>query len=190
MPKHTFDISPYKNIVIFVVTLIAADCLWKIMIHGDEAGDQGIWWLGMEVSSFFNTIAEHIARSVYRIVHMMNDDIHLLNGTILRYSNGNSTRVVWACTPVKQIFIYSCLLLTAAPYKTWHKLWYILIGWGVVYAINILRISIITIIIAKHPEWFEIMHGYVLKYAFYGIIFLMWLLWTEVIATRIEKKNN
>lgn len=40
---------------------------------------------------------------------------------------------------------------------------------------NLLRIASITLIIEHHPEWFEVMHGWVLKYLFYGIMFIGWV---------------
>lgn len=40
---------------------------------------------------------------------------------------------------------------------------------------NLLRIGENNLIIEHHPEWFEVMHGWVMKYLFYGIMFIGWV---------------
>jgi hypothetical protein len=32
-----------------------------------------------------------------------------------------------------------------------------------------------------HPEWFDLLHEYIFKYLFYGMLFLLWVWWTEKI---------
>jgi len=182
MQKPPFDIAPYKNVLIFAITLIAADLVWKLTIHGDEEGIGAVTWLGSDITPLFTIIVRHTAQSVYTLVDLIRDNIHLIGEDILRYDNGHGTRIVWGCTPLKQIFIFTCILLATPPYKSWHKVWFVPAGWVVIYGVNILRITIIALCIENHPDWFEVMHGYVLKYGFYGIIFLIWLLWTEVLT--------
>ena len=38
----------------------------------------------------------------------------------------------------------------------------------------------IVAIVGHHPEYFEILHGFILKYAFYIFIWSLWLLWEEL----------
>ena len=59
------------------------------------------------------------------------------------------------------------------------KLWFIPLGWLMVYLFNIMRIAIIALLIHHHPSWFDFLHTYLFKYLFYGMIFALWVVWTE-----------
>ena len=69
-----------------------------------------------------------------------------------------------------------------------HKIWYIPVTAFLIYVFNILRIALITCIIADHPDWFDLMHTYIMKYVFYGFMFLLWVLFVEVIRTRRKSR--
>lgn len=181
----------YRDIVIFVVTLFAANAIWKGLIQGDELGYGDVTFCGQIVTSFFSAISQHTAECVYDFIRLFRDTIRLEDNLTLRFTNGHATRIVWSCTPVKQDFIWMCLILTTLPLwgkgvgKVWlHKLWYIPLGWIVIYGINILRIAAITLFIEQHPEWFEMLHAYLFKYLFYGILFLGWLAFTTWFSQR------
>jgi exosortase/archaeosortase family protein len=108
---------------------------------------------------------------------------------IIRHANGNSVQIIWACTGIKQAYIFFCII---AFYRgPWlKKLWYIPLGLFVVYVFNIFRISFIVGVVGKHPDWFHFLHIYAFKYAFYLIIFLMWVLWEEKIAGKNDKLKS
>ena len=60
-----------------------------------------------------------------------------------------------------------------------HKLWFIPFGWLCCYLFNILRIFIIALFIEHHPEWFHVLHDYIFKYLFYGMLFGLWVWFVE-----------
>ncbi len=193
MPKHASDIllrlqtvwrkaEPYRDIIVFVIVLLAANWLWKLTVNGDETGEGDVTFLGLVLTPFFDYLAQHIAQAAYVLVSWLRDTVHL-TGTHLWFDSGNGTSIAWSCTPVKQSFIWFWLIL-AARGKWVHKLWFIPLGWLIIYGINILRIVAISLIIEFHPELFDLMHTYVFKYAFYGIMFLLWLAWTTAVARR------
>ena len=179
-------IGPYRDVLVFAVTLLAANQLWKWMVTGDEAaGATQVMWLWIDVTSLFDHLAEHTARVVYEMVGAVRDTLRLEDGNLLRYENGHGTRIVWACTPVKQAFIWFCLMLTTAG--EWRsKAWFIPLGWVLIYLFNILRIFTITLVIEEHPELFTLLHTYILKYVFYGLMFLLWVVYVE----RVRKRRN
>lgn len=177
MLKRLSDLlRPYRDIIVFAVTLLAANYFWKFTVHGDEAGVGDVTWFGLVLTPVFDAIAANIAQAVYGLVSVVRDTVHI-QGTHIFFDSGNGSHIVWSCTPIKQGWIWLCLIL-AARGKWWHKTWFIPVGWLLIYGINIIRIAAISLIIEHHPELFEVMHTYVFKYAFYGIMFLMWLLWT------------
>jgi len=168
-------LSPYLDIILFVVALFAADLVWKLCVSGDESMDT-VSVLGMEATPWFNWISQSVAEQVYALVALFRDTVHL-DGIHIYFDSGNGSRIVWSCTPVKQSWIWMCIIL-AARGRWVHKLWFIPAGWILIYGINLLRITAINLIVEFHPELFELMHTYVFKYAFYGCMFLMWLVWT------------
>ena len=179
--------KPYLDIILFAITLLVANWVWKLMVSGDEFGHGDVTWFGLVVTPFFDAIAAHTARCAYWVVDVFRDTVHLSDIRIW-FDSGNGTSIVWGCTPVKQSFIWLCLIATAiGPWM--HKLWFIPAGWVLIYIINILRIVFISLIIEFHPELFDLMHTYIFKYAFYGIMFLMWLVWTYMAKIFTEQKS-
>jgi len=180
--KRLFE--PYKDIIIFMITLLAANGLWKLTMDGDEYG-KVVTWMGMDVTAPFAYMSYHVASVVYGLVGLFRDTVYLVNEQIIRFESGSGTTIVWGCTGLKQAFIWMCLILTVPPMKNrnlWlHKLWFIPMGWLVCYAFNILRVFLITLIIEHHQECFHLLHDYIFKYAFYAVLFGLWVLFVEKI---------
>lgn len=189
MPKHASDIraalEPYRDILLFVAAMLLADWFWKLTVHGDEGGDS-VTWLCFNLTPFFDALARHTAESVYALLQPFKPSLFLSDGLVIGYEGGKATHIAWSCTPVKQAFIFTAILLSAPPYKgmAWHKLWYLPLCLGLVYVVNILRIAVVVLVIENHPELFTLFHDHLLKYIFYGFIFLIWLLWTRLFGVR------
>lgn len=167
-------LSPYTDIIIFVVTLLVANYFWKFTIHGDE-GDTLVTWFGVNITAPFDFLARHITREVYWLIGLFRDTCTLTSPTSYYFDSGVGTSIAWSCTPLKQSFIWLCLLLTVrGGWK--HKIWYIPLGWICIYIFNLLRIFSISLLTEFHPDWFELLHTYIFKYLFYGMMFLLWLL--------------
>lgn len=187
MPKHASDIraalEPYRDILLFVAAMLLADGFWKLTVHGDE-GKDSVVWLCFNLTPFFDALARHTAESVYALLQPFKPSLVLGSGLTLGYEGGSATHIAWSCTPVKQTFIFAVIMLAARPYSprkgALHKLWFIPVGAGLVYVFNILRIAVVTLVIEEHPELFPLFHDHLLKYLFYGFIFLLWVLWTRI----------
>lgn len=200
MPKHVSK-SPdtkhvYIDVIIFMATLLVANALWKWMISGDEAGVGAVMFLGWDVTALFDAYARHIAAVVYAAVHYFRDTLYMVNETTMRFVDGGGTHIVWSCTPIKQMFIWVCLILTTPNYKlltfnsktslhftlstlNWNKLWFIPLGLVFIHFVNLARICAITAFMEFHSGWFDLLHTYIFKYLFYGLMFLFWILYVE-----------
>jgi exosortase/archaeosortase family protein len=199
MPKHASDLlhalKPYRNILIFVVAMLAADAFWKLTVRGDEGSDT-VFFLKFNLTQLFDLLASHTARCVYLLLHPFKPDLTLSPSLTLAFSNHHATHIAWSCTPLKQIFIFTATVLAAPPYmlslpksalrgtplamSALHKLWFVPVMALLVYAVNILRIAAIVLVIEHHPELFTLFHTYLLKYAFYAVIFLLYLLFLRI----------
>ena len=189
--KFPEKLESYKGVILFAIILIGSNLFWKYDVLGDESNtiDSMVTFLGLNISAPFVFFAHHVAYLSEVILHFFGSKATLEPNNIIRHPNGNSVQVIWACTGLKQAYIFFCII---AFYRgSWlKKLWYIPLGLIVVYLFNIFRIAYITACIENHPGWFNFLHLYLFKYLFYGIIFLMWVLWEEKIAGKKELKNT
>lgn len=199
--KHKEALRPYKDVIIFMITLFAVNYFWKFTVKGDEYGNM-VTWFGLDVTAPFEFMACHVAAAVYWLVSLFRDNVELIDQHMIRFSNGVGTTIVWGCSGLKQMFIWTFLILTVRDIRkadkakspiTNHqsslllrKLCYIPLGWICCHAFNILRIFLITLMIENHPTWFHPLHDYVFKYAFYGMLFLLWVVFIEKIRPSKE----
>ena len=177
--KIKIQLAPYVDVLRFVVVLLLGNVLWKWIVRGDEAGNY-ITCLGYDVTYFFSVVSAHVAKMTYFLVHVVEESVQLVYGHIIRFPNESSVSVVWGCSAVKQGTLFTLIMLFARG-KWLHKFWFIPLGWVAVYAFNILRIAIISLLIQHHPDWFDFLHSYLFKYLFYGMIFALWVWWIEKI---------
>ena len=183
------SIEPYSGIIYFVVLLMLSHFFWKFTVLGDET-ETIVTFFGMNISAPFNFMADHVARVTAWLLETMGYAISLSADNVVRHDNNVAVHVVWACTGLKQAYIFVCII---AFYRGTlkNKLWFIPLGLLVVYLFNIFRIVVITALIKENPEWFYILHEHVFKYLFYVIIFGMWILWEEVVSKKtVQPKNN
>jgi len=187
-------LAPYRDVIIFMVTLLVANYFWKFTMLGDENGDQ-VTWFGLDVTAPFEFMACHVASAVYWIVSLFRDTAHMVGDKTIRFDSGVGTSIIWGCTALKQSFIWLCLMLTVRSAsretraKTWlHKLWYIPLGWLCCYVFNILRIAAIALLIEHHPTWFHTLHDYLFKYLFYAMLFGLWVLFVEKIRPTVSQR--
>ena len=167
--KYLEPLKPYYDIILFVVALLAANYFWKFTVLGDEGGIQ-VTWLGLDITRPFDFMAHHIASIVYWLLSLTNDQVYFFEPNHIHFATGTGTRIVWSCTALKQSFIWIVIMLVARG--SWkHKLWFIPLGLVCAYLFNILRITLIAMAIEHHPEWFELLHEYLFKYLFYGMLF-------------------
>ncbi|MCM1354187.1 MAG: exosortase/archaeosortase family protein [Paludibacter sp.] len=174
------SLRPYKDVVLFMVALLCAHFFWKFTVDAEEL-DRDIYWFGMDISLPFNFMSEHIARVVYRLIGLSRDTIHYVAPESLRFDSGTGSIIVWGCTGLKQSFIWLVIMMFSGG--SWsRKLWFVPLGWLCIYVFNIIRITLITLAIEFHPDWFEFLHSYLFKYMFYFMLFMLWVWWTERIG--------
>ena len=178
--KQRFE--PYRDIIIFMITLFVANYFWKFTMVGDEDGEI-VTWFGLDVTAPFQFMSCHIASAVYWLVSLVRDTAYMVGEQTIRFESGSGTKVIWGCSGLKQMFIWTCLILTVrGGWK--HKTWFIPLGWVCCHVFNVLRIFIISLFIEFHPDWFHVLHDYIFKYLFYAMLFGLWVWFVE----RIREK--
>lgn len=179
-------VAPYSGIILFAVILLASNFAWKYTVLGDES-DNMVTFFGLDISAPFVWMARHVALASEAILNMIGYNMTLVEAkNILRHENGYSVQIIWACTGLKQAYIFLCII--AFNRGSWRKkLWYIPLGLLAVYLFNIFRITFIVACIKNNPHWFHFLHLYLFKYLFYVVIFGLWLIWEERIAGKKKR---
>jgi len=192
MKKSIFKLpeklAPYRGVIGFAVILTISNLFWKYNVLGDESNTQVTFW-GLDISETFIFMAKHVAQVTAAILHFLGWNVSLDSTNMVRHETGNSAQIIWACSGLKQAYIYFCIIaFSRGPWLK--KLWYIPLGLLIVYFFNIFRITVIVACIDQHPNWFEFLHLYFFKYLFYGVIFGMWVYWEEKIVGKNKKISD
>jgi len=152
-----------------------------------------ISFLNKNVTSSFVPWTEYTAAVNYWIVNVicmqrlfLTDYVVISKGerqvsrTLLSYnkSNGPAINIIWGCTGVKQLYILFFVILFSRGIW-WKRFIYFLAGCFVLLLFNTMRISLVVLFVKLYPGSFELLHDCVFKYLFYGLIFLLWILWEE-----------
>jgi len=181
-------IEPYRGIIRFLLAMFIANIIWKISITEDEHSvGEVLLWNFADISGFFHIVTQQVSDSVYFILHKILGMNVTEHNFIFRFDTGKVIRIVWGCSGVKQMFIFTVIMLFS--YGSWkHKLWFIPLGILVCHGINIIRILMLALIAYQYPSQLSLFHDYIFKYAFYGIIFLIWIVWNEKFGYERIKK--
>lgn len=207
LPKK---IRPFKDIIWFLVLFLAFDFIWKLFIK--EGDEESLLFLGQDITHWVDGLCLWTAKAIHWVVHdIFGYTDFVRNGTAIFFDREESIRIyiIWGCTGLKQLIMFTfILLLYFGPIRK--KLWYLPMSWLILIVINILRLSLIMIII-KDPfpewfiqvnewyndrewvnnevtfqqfyvDWFNVFHRDILTWVYYdGVIFLLWLFWEEKI---------
>ena len=174
------------GIIYFLVVLFCCHYFWKFTVIGDES-DTVVTFLGLNISAPFIWLTNNLATAViYLLKNWLNLSFAVHDNTIF-FDNHYSISIIWACSGLKQMYIYFCVI---AFYRgPWlQKLWYIPMGLMVVYLFNIFRITAISYIAYNNRETFDFLHNHLFKYLFYGVIFLLWVVWEHKFVLKRQQK--
>jgi exosortase/archaeosortase family protein len=181
-------LKPYQGVLLFLFLLFLFHFSWKIAIEGDMEGDF-IYFFGRDITpDWFHTVCLWLTEATAWFVRLFpNTQDLIVDNTHLYFPNGGIRIVIiWGCTGIKQMFIYTgIMLLYRGPFLK--KLWYIPMGWIILSIYNVIRIAITVLLTNGHPEKFDSLHDGILRYIYYGIVFLLWVFWEEFIFNKNKK---
>ncbi|MCF7567582.1 exosortase family protein XrtF [Sabulilitoribacter arenilitoris] len=90
-------------------------------------------------------------------------------------------RVIEGCNAVSVIILFlSFVIAFSGKLKT--SLFFIISGSILIYAANLLRITLFTIVIYHYPEKQSFLHDVLFPLAIYGFVFLLWIFWVNRFA--------
>lgn len=178
----------YKGIVLFLLCLFVSNFLWKLTIAGDQSEEGVVTFCGFDISCVFSDATFWFAEKTHRLLALLGVQTQLVMDKV-SYANGNGSKIIAGCTAIKQFYMMTVILLFSRG-KSVHKIWYWLLSIVVLVGYNILRLALLTYIVRDHREYFDFMHEHVMKYIFYGVMFLLWLMWDEWLRNKLSKKSE
>jgi len=99
---------------------------------------------------------------------------------LLKMEGRSVLLIVEGCNSISIIILFIAFIL--AFRQDWKKtLAFLLAGSALIYAVNLIRIVVLAIALAKYPEHQEVLHEVVFPAVIYGMVFILWLLWVRSI---------
>ena len=95
----------------------------------------------------------------------------LVNGKYL-------ARVIEGCNAVSVIVLFLSFIVAFSG-KPKATFFYILSGSVLIYAVNLIRIVLLTMGLYHYPQHEEILHSVVFPAIIYGMVFLLWIIWVN-----------
>ena len=97
-------------------------------------------------------------------------------------------RIIEGCNSISIIILFvSFIIAFSGKFKT--TLFYLLFGCVMIYAVNLIRIVILTIGLYNYPWRKEILHSVIFPLIIYGLVFLLWMFWVNRFAN-LKSKND
>jgi exosortase family protein XrtF len=96
----------------------------------------------------------------------------------LLIENQYVARVIEGCNSVSVIILFVAFIVAfAGNLKT--TIIFSILGSLFIYAINVIRIALLTVLIYKYPERQEFLHNLVFPAIIYGCVFFLWVIWVN-----------
>jgi len=175
----------YKGVVLFLLCLFGSNMLWELTIDGDETSLDVVSFCGNDISWLFYDVQLWFANITHRTLTIMGVYSQLIMENV-RFANGHCSKIITGCTAIKQLYMMTVILLFSRG-RLVHKSWYWLVSMSVLIVYNVLRLTLLSYIVRDYRDMFEFMHVYVLKYIFYGLMFVLWVVWDEWLRKSLTK---
>lgn len=200
-------IEPIKGIVYFLTLFLFFEFLWKLAVH--EGQDEGqLLIFGHDFTANVYPICRATANMTYWVIHnLLGYKSFHIDGILVYFDNSLKMRIVWGCTSVKQIVLFTFILvLYFGPWKK--KLIFIPASVVILVILNVVRLVATSFILKDgfpawfiplnevmsgitwdgsatmyqrfYIDWFRFFHDGFFKWIYYdGVMFLLWLFWQE-----------
>ena len=97
--------------------------------------------------------------------------------------------LVDGCTGISAIGLFLGFIL-AYPGEWGKRISFSLLGIGIIYLVNILRIVVLVITQEEWLEFFDFTHDYSTTTIFYIVIFALWMIWVQFSESQFEGTKN
>ncbi|RZN82404.1 MAG: exosortase family protein XrtF [Winogradskyella sp.] len=97
-------------------------------------------------------------------------------------------RIIEGCNGMSVIILFIAFVVAFSD--TFKRTFlFILAGSALIYAVNLIRIVLLTIGLYNYPWRSEIMHEIIFPLAIYGMVFLLWMFWVNHFSKKVKSAN-
>ncbi len=168
----------YKNIIIFLskffLTYFILVQMYALYLQNSQSKEDGFKVASItalvakqttQVLSLFNYNVEAIQHTEELSVKLIIEQVYL-------------ARVIEGCNSISVIILFIAFIVAfSGSIKA--TILFSLFGGGVIYTINVLRISLLTAMMYKYPEKQALLHDLVFPAIIYGTVLLLWIIWVN-----------
>ena len=177
--KSTMINSQYKIVLSFIIKAILLYVAWFIFYDFVITPSNFNTWLNNRVafdaSVFLNLFGYSSS------IKPGNHQILITINTISMVGVGNP------CNGLELFALFGGFII-CFPGNTKSKLWFIPTGIIIIHIINLIRAGLLALIQFYNPKYLEFNHHYTFVIIVYGIIFGLWILWVNKLATNKNEK--
>ena len=95
-------------------------------------------------------------------------------------------RIIEGCNSISIIILFISFIISFAD-KWKSTLLYVFAGSTLIYAVNLLRIVVLSVGLYHYPWRREILHTVIFPLIIYGLVFLLWMFWVNRYALKYKK---
>ena len=92
-------------------------------------------------------------------------------------------RIIEGCNAISIIVLFIAFIIAFAQNFKKTAL-FILAGAVLIYAVNILRITILAVALYEYPAYENMLHTVIFPGIIYGMVFLLWMLWVRMLSKK------
>lgn len=96
-------------------------------------------------------------------------------------NNQYLAEIVEGCNSISVITLFISFIIAFAQ-NIKRTILFLFVGAVLIYAVNLIRIAILSIALYRYPQHQEILHGVIFPGIIYGIVFVLWLIWINIIS--------
>jgi exosortase family protein XrtF len=173
--KVTF-IQKNKSVIKFLLIFFGSYLLlaggYKLYLHLSESGAYFPDYVTYLVATQSENLLQSFGYETFSIPYEKNQSIRLA------LDNRFVVQVIEGCNGVSVIILFASFVLSF--FSGWKKTLLFIFGGSVlIYALNVLRVALITMGIFHYPEYTELLHEILFPLFIYGIVFLLWVIWVR-----------
>jgi exosortase H (IPTLxxWG-CTERM-specific) len=156
-----WSVPTYRFAVLFLAFLVAVSLAYP--------------WVRMRHGAVFAALEVFTAKAVYRLMALFSDDVRMLGDTIVYYGPF-PVKIIDECSGVYEAALLGAALLAFPTSWTKSALGF-LMGFPMIYAMNLARIVMLLVVGRYFPHAFEFLHIYFWQVTMIAMVASTWLLW-------------
>jgi len=98
-------------------------------------------------------------------------------------------RIIEGCNAMSIIILFIAFVISFAEKRRKTAL-FIFAGAVIIYAANIVRITLLAVALYEYPNYEQVLHGVVFPGIIYGMVFLLWMLWVRMLSKKTSPAHE